>query len=169
MSKFTGIKFPFFGLHNVPFKIRYEGPRIYVTPHELLKERIMDDIALGDSYFERLVKLTAEYPDDRLFFDETSPDMLALIHSNSKWGIDCSGMIFDISNKEVFNYKYRKIKRHTKDAVWIKTPNYPFLLPQHLKDLPDLTDYHLGIVYIDGTWYVHDLTLFPEDKVSIIL
>jgi len=157
MSKYSGIKFPFFGLRKIPLDIKYTRDTIYV----FLKDRwvLLDDRSkLPDPplYFNRLMCLDLQGI-DRVMFDFTCIRMEQLLKSQIKWGIDALGTVFDLSKKEKFLLKCTRVKKVKNNLMWVKGITYPFVLKYQLsKSLNKFL--FVELVQIDLTWYLHRFT-----------
>ena len=164
MSKFKEIIFPIFGLSFMPYNIRYKGPKKIIQLYADSAELIIDDTSISGNYYNRLKKLKT-----RLYFEITAINLIQLIHSPMKWGIDSAGKVFNLNKKEKFKLKYAKIYEHKNNLLKVYGISYPFELPNNMKNISDVTNYFLVLIYIDYVWYIYDLNYFYDDKKEIKL
>ena len=100
MSKYSKIKFPFYGLKNKPYNIQFELDKIFLQISERDNHiKVLDDKSIEGDYFTRLVKMDEEKY-TRVKFDITCLNIGDIIRNNIKWGLDSSAIIFDFSKKE---------------------------------------------------------------------
>ena len=92
MNKFDNIKFPFFGVKQKPYQIKYDLQKIYVQRTFTGHLETVDDKSIEGDYFARLANL-----DQRLKFDYTCKNLQELIYSKAKWGMDCEANPFDLT------------------------------------------------------------------------
>jgi hypothetical protein len=163
MSKFTGIEYPFFGLLRLPYDIKYKGSQILVTVQEGLRQLILDDTSLpGLTFYQRLWNLEKKYGNKRLRFTHTATNLASIITSKIKWGIDSNAKIFNLSNVETYKGKYLKINKIKGNLIWVNSISYPLELPKHMAELPYAETYYAGVIYIDLTWHLWDITPMPQ-------
>ena len=75
MNKFDNIKFPFFGVKQKPYQIKYDLQKIYVQRTFTGHLETVDDKSIEGDYFARLASL-----DQRLKFDFTCKNLQELIY-----------------------------------------------------------------------------------------
>lgn len=163
MSKFSNIKFPFYGLKNKPENIRYNNHNISIN-----NQIIVDYGNFKGDYFTRLVRIRKTFPNNSITYDYTATNLQELIKSPIKWGLDARGKIFDLSKKEQFPIKCIKRKKIKDDLLWVRGVSYPFEIKYDLAaTISDIM--WIIIVNIDLTWYLYDFIYYYEKKDLIYL
>ncbi len=167
-SKFKDIVFPFFGKKHNPYNIKYRKDIIEANltkDHKYYTiDKITDD-TLGTTYYQRLFNL-----ENRIEYDFTCRNLSELINSPVLWGVDDSGKIFDLSNKERFKTKTSSIRKIVNPGlIWLHRISYPFVLDRsiNLSEIdPDVLK--AIVVYIDNTWVLYKFT-YENSEISTIL
>lgn len=163
MSKFTGITFPLFAKAHMPVSTVYGFDTIHITEPDA-SIYIVDDKSINyQTYFSRLVHLTANVSKNTIKFDYTIRNMQELIRSPVDWGIDNAGKIFKFNKKELFNCKTVKIKKIKKNLIWAKTISYPFEITDNLTE--GLNKFlFVTLVNVDKVWYLYEFSYKNSKK-----
>jgi|LULY01.1.fsa_nt_gb hypothetical protein len=161
-TKFSCIRFPFFGLKTKPYRIHYDtkNSQIKVTKVKNGKIYVLDGFNLNDNtYPERLLNLDKMHPQSRIVFDFTFSRLSQLIKSidKVKWGVDSEGSHINLSKKEKFKAKIARVEKKTDQLLWLEKVSYPFELPHPVKNFKSKDLYAL-LVSVDNTWYIKDFT-----------
>lgn len=156
MSKFQGIKFPFFGLDKVPNTVYFTKNEIFVTIGS--SSYLLDDKTLPyEDFLTRVACLELNSTYSRLKFKYTALSLDNLITVPVKWGVDSTGKIFDLSKKEKFLVKCVKVDKIEEDLIWVKGISYPFKLKEGLTKT--LNSYMFVIlVQIDKDWCIKEFS-----------
>lgn len=167
MSKFKGIEFPFYGLKEKPFDIRFDYNRIEIKINQSdYQWKVLDDKSLGENYFSRQIQmLNKKYT--KVNFNYTCRNMRELLNSKSKWGIDNKAQIFDLSKKEKYNLICKKIKRIKDNLIWVEEISYPFEINTDKINLKE--DYYATLVNIDRCWYPLEFSFSKHGRIAIHL
>ena len=152
MNKFTGIQFPFFGIKQKPYQIKFDLNKIYLQRTYTGHLETVDDKSLEGDYFARLAKL-----DKRLRFDYTCKDMQELIYSKCKWGMDCEANPFDLSKSMIVKSYCHKITKVNENLVWVKDISYPFKVPTH-EHLELNEEIYATLIKIDDEWFLREFS-----------
>ena len=168
MSKYSKIKFPFYGLKNKPYNIQFELDKIFLQISERDNHiKVLDDKSIEGDYFTRLVKMDEEKY-TRVKFDITCLNIGDIIRNNIKWGLDSSAIIFDFSKKEKFSLTCRKIKKITNNYVWVNKISYPFYI-SNIKKAENKDQIYLSLVNIDRKWYPYQFSYSEHNRKVIYL
>jgi len=158
MSKFTGIVFPFYGLHVVPVTILYSIDSIRISLNHKSSMVYADDRnKKSDNYIGRLASISEEV---RIKYDATALNLEQLINSDIKWGLDKNAQVYDLSNKEKFKFKCTKVMKQKNNLIWVNNISYPFVLPEHLKNIDNIEKLHVFLVYIDLVWHIYKFSMY---------
>ena len=164
--KFKNIQFPFFSLLKVPDTVNYSLLDISViidnNKYLLDTKRVQ-----GTTYIERLVHIRSTFS-NYLEFEYTSSNLVQLIRSKSKWGIDNKGKIFDLSKKEIFPFKCAKVDKTKNDLVWVKGISYPFEFKYGVAEEIDKFLFAY-LAKINDTWYIIDFSYKYSNMLTIRL
>lgn len=156
-SKFSGIKFPFYGLKALPYHIKYSNKKVicnFRKDHRYFLIDKIDESTKDLSYLERLALV-----EDRVEFDYTCRNLTELINSSSKWGVDNSGRIFDLSTKERFTLRVKSIRKVKPGLIWLNRISYPIHIDKTIKlEEVDTKVVKAIVVYIDNTWVLYRVT-----------
>lgn len=166
MSKFSGITYPFFGMRIPPKDIIYQDDKVYFVRQHITT--LLDDYNIPyNSYIRRLLYFDSN-DIDRLRFTYTAYSLENIILSKIPWGIDNTGKIFNLKEKETFKTKISKIERTKGNLIWIKGVSYPFNLSL---DASYNINKHLfaEIVFIDNKWYLYNFTYKYKKRDTIKL
>ena len=167
MSKFKGIEFPFYGLKEKPFDIRFESTRIEIKINQSdYQWKVIDDKSLEGDYFFRQVQMyNRKYT--KVPFKYTCRNMRELLNSKSKWGIDNEAQIFDLSKKEKYDLICKKIKRIKDNLIWVEGISYPFEINTDKINLKE--NYYTTLVNIDRCWYPLEFSFSKHGRIAIHL
>lgn len=156
MNKFSEIKYPFFGIKQKPYQVKYDLSKVFVKRLYSGHFETVDDRTLQGDYFARLASL-----ETRLKFDYTCKNLQELIYSGCKWGMDCEANPHDLSANMVVKAYCNKIVKVNDNLVWIKNISYPFEIPTHEK--LQLEDNIYGqLVKVDDEWYLKGFSYEPR-------
>ena len=157
MSKFKGINFPFFGLKEKPYDIKFSLNNIEIKISSTDNQwKVVDDKSLRGNYFFRNVQMLGKKY-TKVTFDYTCRDIKEIINSKCKWGVDDTAQIFDLTTKEKFKLTCKKIKKIQENMIWVEQISYPFEIPYMIDDFKSHDLYAL-LVNVNNTWYVKNFT-----------
>jgi hypothetical protein len=157
-SKFCNITFPAFGLLQTPFDYRITLDTIEIQKKEFGSWTSIDRFDRNKTLLERYLSVKEEGQ----IFDVTCLNLSQLISRPIKWVIDARAKIHDLSRKQEFKAKNVKVVKIVKNAIWLHSVSYPFVLPSSIIDPQEILNQHATIVYIDSVWILHKFTPFSE-------
>lgn len=111
----------------------------------------------SDNYIGRLASISEEV---RIKYDATALNLEQLINSDIKWGLDKNAQVYDLSNKEKFKFKCTKVMKQKNNLIWVNNISYPFVLPEHLKNIDNIEKLHVFLVYIDLVWHIYKFSMY---------
>ncbi len=152
MNKFSGIKFPFFGLKQRPYQVKYDLEKIYVQRTFTGHLETVDDKSIEGDYFARLANL-----DHRLKFDYTCKNLQELIYSKAKWGMDCEANPYDLAKPMTVKSYCHRIVKVNNNLIWVKNISYPFEVPTH-ETLELKEDIYATLVKVEDEWYLREFS-----------
>lgn len=152
MNKFTGIKYPFFGIKTKPYLVKYDLDKIYVQKTFTGHLETVDDKSLDGDYFARLANLS-----QRLKFDYTCKNLQELIFSKAKWGMDCEANPFDLAKPMTVKSYCHRIVKVKDNLIWIKNISYPFEIPTN-ETLEIKEEVYATLVKVDNEWYLREFS-----------
>lgn len=158
MNKFDYISYPFFGLKNKPYQVKYDLNKIYAQRTYSGHLETVDDKSISGDYFARLATL-----DKRLRFDYTCKDLQELVYSGCKWGLDCKANVFDLSKPMVVRTYSHKVVKVRDNLVWIRNVSYPFKVPTNEK-LELNEEIFATLIKIDDEWYLKEFSYEPSNQ-----
>lgn len=158
MSKFSGIKFPLYGLFYKP-EVAYSQTKIAARNKD--KTYLVDDTSLTGNYLVRLSQIK-----NRINFDATILSLQELLVSRVVWGVDSTGKIFDFSTKEKYPYYVGKIRKIKDNLVWVSTITYPFKIKHDLVGILN-DNIYIHLIKIDMTWYLYKFS-YKYDRKRVI-
>ena len=156
MNKFDNIKFPFFGIKQKPYQVKYDLQKIYVQRTFTGHLETVDDKSIEGDYFARLANL-----DQRLKFDYTCKNLQELIYSKAKWGMDCEANPFDLTKPMTVKSYCHRIVKVNDNLIWVKNISYPFKIPSN-DDLHTIKGIYGVLVQYRLEWYIKEFTY--DDK-----
>lgn len=168
-SKFKDIVFPFFGRKYNPYNIRYKKNLIeakLTKDHKYYTVDKATEELIGLSYYERLFHL-----ENKIDYEFTCRNLSELINSPVLWGVDDTGKVFDLSNKERFKLKVSPIRKILNPGlIWLNRISYPFTIDKSI-DLSqiDVNVLKVIVVYIDSTWVIYKFTYEEITQATILL
>lgn len=141
----------------MPYHIKYYNNEVkcnFRKDHRYFLIDKIDETTKNLSYLERLV-----LAEDRVEFNYTCRNLTELINSSSKWGVDSSARIFDLSSKERFPLKVRSIRKIKPGLIWLNRISYPIHIDKTIKlEEIDTKVVKAAVVYIDHTWVLYRVT-----------
>jgi hypothetical protein len=164
-SKFYGIKFPAFGLLEVPFDYKITLDTIEVQKKEFGKWHLIDRFDKDKSALERYLKIKEE----EFTFDVTCLNVTHLISKRVKWVIDANCRVFNLAKPQTFKARNVPIIKTRQDIFWVATVSYPFKIKKGMIDPKELLNQHITIVYIDYVWHLYRFSSFKNKIESISL
>jgi hypothetical protein len=162
-SKFYGIRYPLFGLKQLPDSYLVSGSSIYLQKSSAWY--CIDKVTPNKDLLNRY--LSVKSPD--FSFDATCLNISQLISKRLKWGIDSNFKIYDLSKKQKFLARNVKILKHSENVIWVDTVSYPFKVKSFLISPSELLNQYITIVYVDNIWVLHRFTSFSEPVTEIVL
>lgn len=167
MSKYKGIKFPFYGLKEKPFDIQFTLNKIEIKLSQVDNQwKVLDDKELSGTYFNRQVKML-EKKYTKVNFNFTCRNMQELINSKCKWGVDNNAQIFDLTTKEKFKLVCRNIKKIKNNLIWIDQISYPFEINTNKINIKE--NYYATLVNIDRCWHLIEFSFSKHRRIAIYL
>lgn len=166
MSKYKGIKFPFYGKLSAPVHTIYDYNTIYIIDKYGDKFLIDDKSINSSNYLKRLIKLEKNLY--TIVYDHTAVNMSQLITSPIKWGLDNTGRIYDLSKKQLFKSMTVKIDKVYNNYLWAHKVSYPFKLEANQSQLFNKFIY-ITLVYIDSVWRLYQFGYKYHEKRDILL
>lgn len=158
MNKFEFIKYPFFGIKQKPYQIKYDLTKMYIKRMYTGHFETVDDKSLAGDYFARLATL-----ETRLRFDYTCKNLQELIYSGCRWGMDCEANPHDLSKPMTARSFCNKVVKVNDNLVWIKNVSYPFTIPTSEK--LELNEEIFGtVVKVGDEWYLKEFSFEPNNN-----
>jgi len=158
MNKFENISYPFFGLKNKPYQVKYDLSKIYVQRSINSHLETVDDKNILGDYFARLATL-----EKRLRFDFTCKDLQELVYAGCKWGLDCNANVFDLSRIMTVRTYCHKIVKVRDNLIWVKDVSYPFKVPTNEK-LELNEEIYATLIKIEDEWYLKEFSYEPSNQ-----
>lgn len=156
-SKFSYIKYPFFGTYTIPTidisfnKISASNSKNYNSKDIKLKN--------SENYLEHLIAL--ENLKNRFKFKITaqSTQELIMLQKRCQWGVDITGAMHNLSRLEEFPLVCLKpIKITNNKYIWFNTITKPLISPLSIKNIADdLYYYFYSFLYIDNVWELYNI------------
>ena len=167
MSKFTGISFPFFGLKEKPYDIKFSLNNIEIKISSTDNQwKVVDDKSLRGNYFFRNVQMLGKKY-TKVTFNYTCRDIKEIINSKCKWGVDDTAQIFDLTTKEKFKLTCKKIKKIQENMIWVEQISYPFEINTHEININE--KYYITLVNVDKCWHPIEFSFSKHNRVAIYL
>lgn len=157
-SKFYNITFPAFGLLQTPFDYKITLDTIEIQKKEFGGWNSIDRFDRNKTLLERYISVKEEGQ----IFDVTCLNLSQLVSRPVKWVIDARAKIHNLARKQEFKARNVKVVKIVKNAIWLHSVSYPFILPNNIVDPKEILNQHATIVYIDSVWVLYRFTSFPE-------
>ena len=167
MSKYKGIEFPFYGLKEKPFDIKFDVSKIEIKLNESdYQWKVLDDKNLqGDYFFRQVQMLSKKYT--KVHFKYTCRNVREVINSKCKWGVDSNAQIYDLSIKQKFNLICCKIKKIKENLIWVHVISYPFEINTDNINIEE--NYYVTLVNIDKRWHPLEFSFSKHNRIAIHL
>lgn len=164
MSKFSYIKYPFFGRFYKP-NIEVQFDKIITTAKHAPK---LIKTQNSGNYLTDLAKIEQENSQLRLHFSFTAHNtqQILMLDRRCLWGVDYEGTIHNLERLEKFKAVSVRIENITKDKyLWFPKITYPFLMPLSVRNIKnDIAYYWFQLLYIDLTWEIYRVETEPNTK-----
>lgn len=162
-SKFKDIVFPFFARKHNPYSVIYKKDKVLVKVDPHSKVAFIDNVTSENknlSYFERLSNF-----DTRVSFEFTCRNLTELLNAKVYWGVDSTGKVFDLVNKERFPTKLARIRKIKEGLIWVNYVSYPLKIHKTVDlENADLDVLKVILLYIDYEWIIYQFTY--DTKIS---
>tara|TARA_A100000164_G_C21940405_1_gene790371 strand:+ start:517 stop:1020 length:504 start_codon:yes stop_codon:yes gene_type:complete len=164
MSKYKGMEFPFYGLKEKPFDIKFDVSKIEIKINESdYQWRVLDDKSLqGDYFFRQVQMLSKKYT--KVHFKYTCRNLREVINSKCKWGVDSTAQIYDLSTKQKFKLICNKIKKIKENLIWVEEISYPFEINTDNINIQE--NYYVTLVNIDKRWYPLEFSFSKHNRIA---
>jgi hypothetical protein len=81
------------------------------------------------------------------------------------WGVDSTGKVFDLVNKERFPTKLARIRKIKEGLIWVNYVSYPLKIHKTVDlENADLDVLKVILLYIDYEWIIYQFTY--DTKIS---
>ena len=157
-SKFSNISFPAFGLFQAPHDFKITVNTIEIQKKEFGAWNAIDRYDKHKTLLERYISVKEEGQ----IFDVTCLNLSQLVSKPVKWVIDAKARIHDLSKKQEFKARNVKVIKVVKNAIWLHSISYPFILRKNILDSKEILNQSATVVYIDNVWIIYKFTSFPE-------